>query len=261
MTDAPLRRILLPHFMARRQDGLLAAADASWTVLDPDLPDADDMVRLGAVARALRDAVADALAAGQRPAALCGDCCAAIGAMAGLRAAGVDPSLVWLDAHGDFNTWDTTPSGFIGGMPAAMLTGRGDQTIMAAAGLRPVPDDGVLLSDARDLDPGERTALAASGVVHMADIAELLAHDLPDGPLYVHFDADYLDPADAPAAHRFLAPDGPPFDRVRALFRRLAATGRVVALSVTAWAPELAGAAQSERTIRDLAGELLGEPF
>ncbi len=58
-----------------------------------------------------------------------GDCVASLGVAAGLQRAGIEPSVAWLDAHGDFNTWETTPSGFMGGMPLAVLAGLGDQSI------------------------------------------------------------------------------------------------------------------------------------
>src|SRR2546430_13730121 len=54
------------------------------------------------------------------------------------------------DAHGDFNTWETTRSGFLGGMPLAMLAGLGEQTIVEALGVRPVAASRILLAGARD---------------------------------------------------------------------------------------------------------------
>ena len=69
---------------------------------------------------------------------------------------------MWLVSHGDFNTWETTPSGFLGGMPLAMLTGRGDQRMLEAVGLDPLADNQVWLSDARDLDPGDPGRLSAA---------------------------------------------------------------------------------------------------
>src|SRR5512136_997268 len=80
---------------------------------------------------------------GDRPVSLAGDCCTPLGVLAGLQQAGLVPVLLWLDAHGDFNTWETTPSGFLGGMPLAMLVGRGDQTMAQAVGLRPLPESRV----------------------------------------------------------------------------------------------------------------------
>jgi arginase len=121
-----------------------------------------------------------------------------------------------------------------------MLTGRGEQTIVAGAGLHPLPDDRVILVDARDLDPGEDEAVAASGMT--VESVDRLAHSLPpDAPLYVHIDVDVVTPEDLPAVN-YPAPDGPTLRQVRAAMIHLAATERVVAVSVSGWNPELPGA-------------------
>jgi arginase len=189
--------------------------------------------RISQVHEPLADLVAGAVRRGARPVSVAGDCCATIGVMAGLRRGGLDPVVVWLDAHGDFNTWDTTPSGFMGGMPLAMLVGRGDQDLMRAVGLVSVPESDVILADARDLDPGERVALESSSVVRPG-IARLMRAVPAGRPLYVHLDPDVISPADAPAM-RYPATGGPRLAEVVRLCRSLAATGRVAAASLTLW--------------------------
>ena len=87
--------------------------------------------------RPIADFVEETLRAGARPVSLAGDCCAAIPVLAGLRAAGVEPVLVWIDAHGDFNTPETSPSPFLGGMPPARMGGAGPHWVCAAVGRRP----------------------------------------------------------------------------------------------------------------------------
>jgi arginase len=72
----------------------------------------------------LHQAVADAVARASRPLLLTGDCPTARAAVAGLQRRHRDLAVVWLDAHGDFNTPAITASGYIGGMALAMLTGR-----------------------------------------------------------------------------------------------------------------------------------------
>ena len=72
--------------------------------------------------------VSAALTGGSLPVSIAGDCCTAIGVMAGLQKARIQPLFIWFDAHGDFNTWETTPSGFLGGMPLAMIAGMGEQS-------------------------------------------------------------------------------------------------------------------------------------
>lgn len=170
--------------------------------------------------------------------------------MAGIERAGLKPALVWLDCHGDFNTWETTPSGFLGGMPLAMLTGRGDQRMMQAVGLSPIADDRVVLSDGRDLDPGERLLVEASGIRFIPDVLSLDAKDLPEGPLYLHFDSDIIDAREAPA---FLYPaaGGPTAAEMAEKLSAITATGRVVAISTTVgWNVEKDAGGKTEAAVR-----------
>ena len=191
---------------------------------------------------------------------IAGDCCAAIGVLAGLQRAGVEPTLIWFDAHGDFNTWETTPSGFLGGMPLAMLVGRGDGTMPAAVGLKPLPEASVFLTDARDLDPAEREALLDSEVVHLPDVEDLMAYPLPGGPLYVHFDVDVVTPEEAPTQN-YPAPGGPSSSTLDAVFRRLAGSRRLMAVSVSSWNPKLDEDGGSQKVCISLLETLIrGDP-
>jgi arginase len=112
----------------------------------------------------LYQVVAGTVARLARPLLLAGDCTTALAAVAGLQRRHDDMAMVWLDGHGDFNTPATTITGYLGGMPMAMLTGRAPELIARPLGLRPIADSNVVLVDARDLDPAERDALAASQV-------------------------------------------------------------------------------------------------
>lgn len=221
--------------------------------LNPELPDTDPQHRMAVLYKNL----ADRVAAIDNPVVYAGDCVSTIGVLAGLEQKGVLPTLIFFDAHGDFNTWETSPSGFIGGMPLAMLTGRGEQTIVAGAGLTPLPDDRVILVDGRALDPGEDTAVAESGITHMS--VDELAHSLPpSGPLYVHVDGDVVDPGEMPAMN-YPAADGPSLDAVRMAMIHLATTGRVAAFSISSWNPELPGADVAAAAMLRLAAPFLAE--
>lgn len=202
----------------------------------------DQVTSLAPIHRAIADQVAQTAAAGETPKLVLGDCCQVIPVMAGLARAGIQPTLIWLDSHGDFNTWETTPSKFLGGMPLAMLTGRGDQRMLQAVGLTPIADKRVILSDARDLDPGERDLVRSSRVMHVEDMRDLLAGELPDGPIYLHFDTDLLDARQAPA-FLYPVPGGPTPQDVAALLARISSTGRMVAATATAaWDSKRIGA-------------------
>ncbi len=151
---------------------------------------------------------------------------------AGLLAAHPDLVLVWLDAHGDLNTPDTSPSGFLGGMPFAILLGWCHEPLRRAAGVElPLPEERAALVGARDLDPGERDAIARSLLVVADDVAGALAGLPPGRRCTCTSTATCSIPADAPGVD-FPAPGGWSGARLDAEMAALAATGRVVGVSV-----------------------------
>ncbi len=252
------RFILSPYFLDEYEASIAALAADDWRVVRPELPPGETTARMGALYHALAADVRAVLDAGDRPVTIAGDCCATIGTMAALQQAGAQATLIWLDAHGDFNTWETTPSGFLGGMPLAMAVGLGEQTMLVSAGMRPWPASRVILADARDLDPGERENVVRSGITHLPDIEQLLDPGrLPSGPLYVHFDADVIDPAEAPAMN-YPAPGGPSSETVRGVLRALAATDRVAAVSVSLWEPSLDPDGVTQAVVQGALNALLG---
>jgi arginase len=249
--------ILTPYFLDEPRPGLRPVASTDWRVNELELPSGTRQERMATLYHPLRDFVADSVRRGERPVSIGGDCCTSLGFLAGLQRGGLKPTLIWLDAHGDFNTWETTPSGFLGGMPLAMLAGRGEQTIVEGVGLESLPETQIILSDARDLDPGERESLEGSAVRHLSEAEALLHMALPDGPLYLHFDVDIIDPVEAPAVS-YLATGGPSTGLLGEIFRRLAQSGRLAAVSVSAWNPELDRDERTADVVMDLVGELVG---
>jgi arginase family enzyme len=151
----------------------------------------------------------------ERPLVLGGCCCSHVGAVRGLAARGGRLAVVWLDAHGDLNTPETSPSGNLWGMPLRMLV---DDGVVSAAD--------VALVGARSLDPGELEFLAETGIDDSLDRA-LAAVD----SVYVALDLDVLDPADA--AVFVPEPDGPAVDDVESILREAAARAPVVGVGVT----------------------------
>ena len=125
--------------------------------------------------------VAAAAAGGRLPLVLAGNCNVTLGVRAGLLAARVDDdpahgslATIWLDAHGDFNTPETTETGYLDGMPLAMLTGRAFPEAWVRLGGEPLDETLTLHAGGRDLDPAEADALAASRitVVSGAEVRE-----------------------------------------------------------------------------------------
>ena len=204
-------------------------------------------------------AVAGAAARSARPLLLSGDCPAALGVVAGLQRRHRDLAVVWLDAHGDFNTPAITISGYLGGMALAMLTGRAPEPFGDALGLRPVADTHVVLADARDLDPAERDALTVSQVRRVpadpAAITSALA-GLGPTPVYLHLDVDVIDSAQLPGL-RFPSGPGPSVAQIEECLAAVCATADVRAAGIAcAWRPDRVGDRATRETITRLAGAL-----
>jgi len=244
--------IFVPYFIGSRTRDAARLAPAD--VVEPALPGGAPQVRLGVLYAELARRVREQ----PEPRIQVGDCVASLGVLAGLQARGLDPAIVWFDAHGDFNTWETTPSGFLGGMPLAMIAGLGEQTIVDAVELTPLAGARILLVGARDIDSGEDANLEEAGV-RQVDVEDLGPHDPPGGPLYLHLDCDVVAIEEMPAVN-YPAAGGPGAAAVRQALERVFASGRVVAFSFTGWDPNLPGAEVSEATARALTAGLLYEP-
>jgi len=196
-----------------------------------------------ALQRQLATAVSGAAGRGELPIVLAGNCNTAVGTLSGLGPRGHD--VVWLDAHGDFNTPETTIGGFFDGMSISMLVGHCWTRMTAGVpGFEAIPESGVHLVGVRDLDPLEHDRLAASEVrifrpagAAAALGAALGAEDAPGArPVYLHLDLDVLDPSDA-VINRFAAPDGLSADEVEAVVRAVGRRRRIAAVAITALDP------------------------
>ena len=183
------------------------------------------------------------------PVSIAGDCAATLSVMAGLQRAGVNPVLVWVDAHGDFNTIETSPSGFMGGMPLAMMVGRGDLSLAEKSGQSPVPEENVWLIGARDLDPLEEIELERSQV-HRMPLDELDSLVF-DRPVYLHIDNDVVDAADVPA-NNYPVSGGPSLTKMIAHCVRFASQNSLCAISLSGWNGRLDHDNKTSRACRSL---------
>jgi arginase len=223
----------------------------SAQTITAELPAGDTWARLTVLYRPVADAVARAVGDGRRPVVLSGDCTTSLGIVAGLQHAGLDPGIVWFDAHGDVQTLETTASGYLGGLPLRLLAGYRPELIAGGLGLRPVPEHQIVLVGARDLDPPEVTYLAGAAIGRV-EVAALTSAGLPSGPLYVHLDLDVIDPAILPGL-KYPAPGGAALADVAGALGRLLATGRVAAMGIACtWSPGHDAAARVAPLVGDV---------
>ncbi len=176
--------------------------------------------------------VDDALGRGDTPVLLASDCSICMTTLPAVVRHVPDARVLWLDAHGDFNTPQTTGSSFLGGMCLAAACGRWEAGL-ADETLEPAR---VLLCGVRDLDPGERAELELAGVPGVARPSQV-PDLLRDEPVYLHLDLDVLDPGIFPA--QFPVDYGLSFAGLRTLLAELARAATVVGVEITAFeAPE-----------------------
>jgi len=248
----PHRWIITPSFFEHPEPALLGIAplDAALNPASASDRTAQNMARLHAP---IRQFTFDQINAGHRPVSLAGDCCAALPVLAGLQQSGITPTLVWLDAHADFNTPATSPSGFLGGMPLAMITGRGPQWLCEANRLTPLADKNIILVDARDLDPLEGVALATSNIRHIDTAA--FASLAVSGPVHLHFDTDILNAA-ACDAFNYQVAGGPMPDALTTALAAFARHNHIAALSISGWT----GALEQNRNAQIIFADILA-PF
>jgi arginase len=181
----------------------------------------------------LNSRLAQAVAAHEPPVViLAGNCGSCLGTLAALE----NPGIVWFDAHGDFNTPETTISGALEGMSLAIATGHCHPELMA----RPVPEENVVLAATRSLDPLEEVLLARSRIKLAALDAlpravDQLAQRVDN--IYLHLDLDVLDPGISPGVN-FSAPGGISPEQLFDAVKQVVATGKLRAAAIANFNPD-----------------------
>lgn len=200
--------------------------------------------------------VRDSLQAGAKPIILSGNCApAALSAVVALNdgPAGV----IWFDAHGDFNTPETSPSGFLDGMAVALLTGRCWPKLLAQLeAFESVPPTHVIQVGVRDTDPEEEELLAQSGIIRIgvADLPRLTDAIERLGPskLYIHLDVDVLDCSEG-FANTYASAGGLSLAQLRDALMLINRTRRVAVVSVTSYDPAADHDGRIARAILEIA--------
>lgn len=207
------------------------------------------------------------------PVVLGGDHSITMGSVAGIAAAaGADQRIgvLWVDAHADLNVPGSSPSGNIHGMPLAHLLGAGDERLTGVWGGGAVlePRDVVYLG-LRSIDPYERERIVELGIraYTMTDLdqrgvgevaTEALAYLAGTDRLHVSFDADALDPEEAPGVGTPV-PGGLSYREAHLLMELLCAGGRVTSLDLVEVNPILDVRNKTARIMVELAASLLGK--
>lgn len=235
---------------------------------------ANHATMIAAWARTLGDRAYRLMQDGRLPIFLGGDHAMAMGTISGVarhcRVVGRDLYVLWLDAHADFNTPITSPSGNMHGMPVAMLCGEpGLEAILGEAAPVPLDPCNVIQFGVRSIDDSERELITGRGitVVDMRQIDEFgvsaLMRDViarvrvSGAMLHLSFDIDFLDPSIAPAVATTV-PGGATYREAHLIMEMLYDSGLVTSVDIAELNPFLDIRGQSAKLLVDLTASLFG---
>lgn len=198
------------------------------------------------IQRWLATEVAAARSDGAFALVLAGNCMTAVGTIAGLQSRSRRvPGVCWFDAHADFNTPETTETGFLDGMALATLTGRCWKRLLTKhiPEFRPIPEEQILLFGVRNVDGGERKALEASEIHWLKSLSDdpLASEKLRGlrerfGEVYLHVDLDVVDESEG-RANSYASSGGLSRRRLQELVHEIGASFHVGAAAITAYDP------------------------
>ncbi len=206
--------------------------------------------RLGLANGHLRKAVAANEKEGFFNVGLLANCNSLMGMLAGLQHSGpgrrpLKIGLIWIDAHGDFNTPETTLSGMLGGMPVAVSAGLCLTRLRLKSGLEPaLPTRTIVMVGVRDTDPLEQELIDRSDIemISVEDIRNLsdnIHHQLErlsrlTDKIYIHIDMDVLDPKEV-SGHSLTVPDGPTSEELTAALKLMFKYRKASALGIASY--------------------------
>jgi arginase len=263
----------LGHTVVDRGD-VCVATDKGIRSGEPANPRTRNLAEVAAYARALSAEALDAQENNQFPIVLGGDHSLSMGSVNGVarRCSDIGRELfvLWLDAHADFNTPETSPSGNMHGMSLAMLAGEpGLDEVLSGHPRAPIKPANIYLFGVRSLDRDERNLLGARGI-HIDDmrrvdefgVAHLLQEILEEvrrraGLLHVSLDVDFLDPSIAPGVGTAV-PGGATYREAHLIMEMLCDSGLVGSLDLAELNPILDERGKSAHALVELVASLFG---
>ncbi|AXV16608.1 arginase [Neorhizobium sp. SOG26] len=238
-----------------------------------DRPEAKNLPVVAGFVRSLEDSMYQAARNGGIPIALGGDHSLSMGSVSGMAryAAEVDRPLfvLWLDAHADFNTPETSPSGNIHGMPVAFFSGKAELGTILPTDRPLVSPSNVFQVGIRSVDEIERKLIAENGVnvfdmraIDEFGLAAIMRQVIQkvteaNGLLHVSLDVDFLDPDIAPGVGTTV-PGGATFREAHLIMEMLHDTGLVSSLDLVELNPFLDDRGRSARIMVELTASLFG---
>lgn len=208
---------------------------------------------------------------GQFPLVLSGNCGASLGTINGLHGLSEEPlGVVWFDAHGDFNTPDTSPTGYLDGMCLATAAGL-SWKLMARAipGFRPLKIEHIIHAGGRDFDPEEACLMKEKGVTTIeaqqlhekgaCGALELALNALRSRvkDIYLHFDVDVLEPDITPGNH-YAVPGGLHPAQLREAFAMLRERFIIRGMGIGSFDPSYDVEGKTLRAVKDLVKVAIG---
>jgi arginase len=260
-TGTPVELIVVPYDSGRRAwrmgagpvnllDRGIADAIAGWghpvRITWMETHETEPLASAAELALSIAARVRDSCSSGVIPIVLSGNCMSTVAAVAGCATPGT--GVVWLDAHGDLNTPETSPSGFLDGMAGAALLGWcHSEALSGTSEPEPRRASQLLVVGSRALDDGETRAAAAHGVRILvpaearreADLQaalEVFGGDVRD--VYLHVDLDVLDPDDVGPANSFASPGGLLLAEALRVIEAVSARWAVRGLTLSAYEPD-----------------------
>lgn len=275
---ASLRAAGLGQALSRQGYHVIDRGDLCWlaNVGGRTLDGCKHLDEIAAWCRAVRDAVGNALESGELPVLLGGDRALAMGSVAAVArhgdAVGKPLSILWLDAHADFNTAESSPSGNLHGMPVAAIVGDGHPALIRLGHGTPMVDvANVVQIGVRSIDVLEQKRIDARGLrvygtsaIRARGMRAVVEEALADivrrgGHLHVSFDVDFLDPLVAPGVG---TPEhgGPTLREAEACRALIRETGLVGSVDIVELAPAFDRGKVSSRRVVSLIQRMLGRP-